>query len=584
MSQDLFAAFGGGPQSSDKPQASQQSAGFSFFDDVTSTTASTREPIIPVQTESAWIFQPNKCQSDDDWGDFEGPGDSFTPQSQNRGESGYSSAQAAAIPPLQNQLESSPFAELSLQPQVPKSSSIQSSQPNVGKKPTPPVNRDPNVLFDVDEDAPLEEEDDDFGDFEGPTEDTAPGSDSADLLGLADSNITLKPLSHGPFPSQISLLELEAKALESPPARLSLEQAETQAKAPNDGIQSQGRRPTSTKLSPAIQKPSNGRIVPARQPPGINLPSRTKSPTSKVDPSKNEVSGEDDEWDAWDEINSSVTPETLDDKVVKLSISTEEPAVAKDQPPPTNIPPPAVILPMFPTIFSSVETDFFKPLATQSQTARESIYRDAQTIQFLKAYLFLATVCARVIAGRKSRWKRDTLLSQSMRIGPASSGKLAGMKVTSLDRAEVAKEDREVADLLRAWQIHVGRLRAAVAEVKRVCGTDLGAVPDIREVMPIRMANELEGGVRSTKPCALCGLKREERVDKVDFEVQDSFGEWWIHNANMHRGNCGYILVMISLTSWQPVGISGMSTSENLGRDEIKGRLHFSGQQLLSAP
>lgn len=30
------------------------------------------------------------------------------------------------------------------------------------------------------------------------------------------------------------------------------------------------------------------------------------------------------------------------------------------------------------------------------------------------------------------------------------------------------------------------------------------------------------------KFCIICGLKREECVGKVDFEVEDSFGEWWV--------------------------------------------------------
>jgi hypothetical protein len=33
----------------------------------------------------------------------------------------------------------------------------------------------------------------------------------------------------------------------------------------------------------------------------------------------------------------------------------------------------------------------------------------------------------------------------------------------------------------------------------------------------------------------LCGLKRDERVTAADMAVEDSFGEWWIEQVNMHR-------------------------------------------------
>ncbi|EGE02453.1 hypothetical protein TEQG_01489 [Trichophyton equinum CBS 127.97] len=37
-----------------------------------------------------------------------------------------------------------------------------------------------------------------------------------------------------------------------------------------------------------------------------------------------------------------------------------------------------------------------------------------------------------------------------------------------------------------------------------------------------------EGALKSAHACALCGLKREERVARVDDGVSDSFGEWWL--------------------------------------------------------
>lgn len=116
------------------------------------------------------------------------------------------------------------------------------------------------------------------------------------------------------------------------------------------------------------------------------------------------------------------------------------------------------------------------------------------------------------------------------------------MKVTSIDRAEAQREDREVADVVKAWQGLVGRLRGAVAEVRKaVAGTEkIGmveglVVPEMRDVMAVRSVGAKEGGVVGVRACALCGLKREERVYKVDGEVFDGFGEWWVEGMEMHR-------------------------------------------------
>ena len=59
-------------------------------------------------------------------------------------------------------------------------------------------------------------------------------------------------------------------------------------------------------------------------------------------------------------------------------------------------------------------------------------------------------------------------------------------------------------------------------------------VPEIAEQMPIKALKALEGGFTATHACALCGLKREERVSKVDVDVHDSFGEWWVGEMSMH--------------------------------------------------
>jgi hypothetical protein len=36
-----------------------------------------------------------------------------------------------------------------------------------------------------------------------------------------------------------------------------------------------------------------------------------------------------------------------------------------------------------------------------------------------------------------------------------------------------------------------------------------------------------QGAIKAPHACALCGLKRDERIPKIDENVEDSFGEWW---------------------------------------------------------
>ena len=52
--------------------------------------------------------------------------------------------------------------------------------------------------------------------------------------------------------------------------------------------------------------------------------------------------------------------------------------------------------------------------------------------------------------------------------------------------------------------------------------------------MPVKALKSAEGGFTAVHACALCGLKREERVAKVDVGVHDSFGEWWVEGMSMH--------------------------------------------------
>lgn len=236
-------------------------------------------------------------------------------------------------------------------------------------------------------------------------------------------------------------------------------------------------------------------------------------PTENNDTKPSKSGIEADAW-AWDAVDSQ--------PAASLSTSSTE------VPPPTNIPPPSVLLAIFPQLFNLPHSSLFQAVANQPFGLRNRILSDPSTIDFLRAYILLATVAARIIAGRKLRWKRDTHLSQAMKIGPAVAHGKGGMKLIGVDKAEAAREDREVADLIRIWREQVGRLRSAVAAANSSLHDQSAhlAVPEISETMTVKT----EGVLTAPKPCVICGLKREERIPKADFQVEDSFGEWWVEH------------------------------------------------------
>lgn len=103
------------------------------------------------------------------------------------------------------------------------------------------------------------------------------------------------------------------------------------------------------------------------------------------------------------------------------------------------------------------------------------------------------------------------------------------MKLVGVDKAETTRENREAMEVVRVWKEQVGRLKSAVATANSSNHDILShmVVPEIGEVMHV---NTLKGAMTDAKACLLCGLKREERIAKVDIDelIEDSFGEWWI--------------------------------------------------------
>lgn len=365
--------------------------------------------------------------------------------------------------------------------------SSQQARPNKLKKKSgyAPPPKDPDILFDAENMSEVEE-DDDFGDFEV-------GSSTMSKLVAQPGQKTTQSI----VPAT-NLLDLNDKSADF--ATVSSSASVTKA-----GMNAQGAKISTTATSGAPRIPA------------------------------------DDEWDDFEAVDAPGSVPLQPSNALKTTISPLEQPPARvvvkdtDQLPPINIPPPAILLSIFPSLFASAHDALFNPLAKLDLKQKQVLLAHPATHMFLKGYITLAIVLGHIIAGRKLRWKRDQFLAQGMRIGPAAAGGKGGMKLTGLDKGEVAKEDREVLDTVTMWKDHVGRLRTAISTASSGLGTArLPQVPEIAEQMPVRSLKATEGGITAPHPCALCGLKREERVAKVDVRVEDSFGEWWVEGMSMH--------------------------------------------------
>lgn len=215
--------------------------------------------------------------------------------------------------------------------------------------------------------------------------------------------------------------------------------------------------------------------------------------------------------------SKSLTQSTPDPRSFVSSTPTSTSTVR-----PTNIPPPSVLLSLLVEILSALQNEALKaqPRSTPS-TQKEATA--------IKIYTTLTT-SARIIAGRSLRWKRDTILSQSMRIGPA--GKPGGMKLSAVNKHEDVKESQDAVDILRLWRERAALFNAIVQ------GVGQKALPVFTDptALKVVIARAEDGAIKASHPCALCALKRDERVLRVDEgDVNDSFGEWWTE----HWGHTG---------------------------------------------
>jgi len=458
------------------------------------------------------------------------------------------------------------------------------------QKPPPlkPKNTDPNVLFDAenfDPDEATSDTDDDFGDFEGVTSlpPKAPaqstpvpsGSAFADLLGLDDTG----PVSSRPAMASGTRKEPPSQLMSS----LSLQNQNANSQHPKSpSFQERNPFPGLELVTPKAsefpkhniaQSPSPVTAWPTLEkndPPPVNdaasmdgwasfqdtsaerpvvkadeaslgwdwdaidsKPAQRAQPKLARQKETTKAVEEDSSWDweAFDSPSAAAQP-GQERKQQQQNPAPSPPSIADSAPPPTNIPPPSILLSLFSSLLDLPNTSLFKPTAAQGPSSRERVLADAKTAEFLRGYLALATVAARVLAGRKLRWHRDKFLAQGMAVSAA--GGRGGMKLAGLDRSQAAREEREAADVAAVWKAGVGRLRSAVAGANAALSNSSNSgrsngqlrVPELAETMVVQTAKVPVP--TAPRACVVCGLKRDERVKGVDFEVEDSFGEWWV--------------------------------------------------------
>lgn len=416
------------------------------------------------------------------------------------------------------------------------------------QKPVQPKS-DPNVLFDADDfelQDDMVDDEDDFGDFE--TVDSAPPPppkpvvvvSAIDLLSSESRPSTAQPKKQPPG-LVLSNAALNSNPLPYPQAPKS-PYGSFQTRKPEAAKALQVKTPLSAEFPKTLQKDKAASPSPVTAWPSLEndafdsdwaefkdkpqKPKKAAPPKAKTNPVPPKVSvaaTSDWEWNEWGESEKKDTP-----KASSTAVAAPAPA-EQTGPPPTNIPPPSIILSIFPELLNLASSSLLKPMSTLALSTQQRVLSDSSTATFLRGYLALATVAARVIAGRKQRWHRDKFLMQSMSISAASGGKTRGMKLAGVDKAQAAREDREAGEVVAAWKQQVGRLRTAVAAANKDGGAAAAAaqlkVPELSVALSAHVA---PGTVTAPKACVICGLKRDERIARVDFDVEDSFGEWWV--------------------------------------------------------
>ncbi|KAK7717541.1 hypothetical protein SLS64_003034 [Diaporthe eres] len=565
MSADLFAEFGtfnSAPQqqSNQKPNLSNPEP-FAFLSSPTAHSASPQSFQPPPQQQQSWSTvqhhqsatagwssfgapspapavpqqpKPNEAADDDDgWGDFEEAPPSAT----------------ATHPPVPMPVSTPPVTmgaarhAAASNPPPPMRTRIARAKPK---------NNDPDVLFDADDfdgEAPDDDEDD-FGDFEtgegeAPVKVSAPAQPAiADLMSL-----DFGPPATQPAPALVPAPEHKQVRKEAPSQLLSTLSIGGPPRSPTSLYPQPPRSPAFSDRNPfpglSVTTPVSGSF------PQDLKDDAKKSPDPMTAWPDGDSATEKEDWDSFADLPagaSGATPgagepsaasstwdwDAVEPPQVTRTSSAPKAATRKSSasesigPPPTNIPPPSILLSIFTELLEEAETKLYKPTANQAAAVKTRIYADPGTLAFLRGYIVLATVAARILVGRRLRWNRDKFLAQGMSISAA--GSKGGMKLAGIDKAQSARENREAADVVGVWRDYVGKLKTAVAQAnigmqKQPVKMEPLKVPEINDHMAVTTAKMVP---TAPKACVICGLKREERVKGVDLEVEDSFGEWWV--------------------------------------------------------
>ncbi|KAK3340336.1 hypothetical protein B0H65DRAFT_472027 [Neurospora tetraspora] len=460
-------------------------------------------------------------EDEDGWGDFEVAAPTTTTQPIQPTPSAFSPTSNAEPP--RNRLVRSPTLDLVSNKLVNLDLSSTATQPSANKpaqkqKPVikPIRNADPNVLFDAD-DFELQgvdgddDDDDEFGDFEGT-------SSPAPIVPAASSG-TKEPKKQPPglFLSGGNSQTLYPEAPKSHTRKLS-DVKELKIKTPVTSDfpkEVKEREPSPVTAWPSGTGDGFGddwdefkdlSVSSTKTP--AKTAGNTKTPAKKPDLD----SSFDSDWKDWGETENEKP------KIVGVA---SQPTSSDKSPPPTNVPPPSILLSILPQLLDLSRTSLLKIKALPA-AKQHAVVSDPATMTFLRGYLALATVTGRIIAGRKQRWQRDKFLMQGMSISAA--GGMRGMKLATVDKTQSARDDHSAVAVLDVWTQQEGSLRSTVTAANAASDTKL-KVPQLKLALQVHVAKNV---ATAPKPCVICGLKRDERVTGVDFDVEDSFGEWWI--------------------------------------------------------
>lgn len=248
---------------------------------------------------------------------------------------------------------------------------------------------DPNVLFDADDfNGEAGVDDDDFGDFETVTLPTQAASD------LVSEDLLSPPVTAKKTPSE--LLSTLCVGMPTSPYPQAPKSPSFQQRNPFPGLSL--NTPTETKQSksgkikesPDTAWPSFERKDSAASDDWAafeDLPNDPKS--SKSDNAKND--GWD--WDSFDTIknpSSNIAAKDSDSSWNwdPVNSTNEMPAQSKQNvEPPINVPPPSIVLSVFPQLLSQAGTSLLKPIGGQPMSVKNRILSDPKTVEFLRGSL-----------------------------------------------------------------------------------------------------------------------------------------------------------------------------------------------------